>query len=118
MNLEKIKEIRELCKNLDRNKIVDVYQNICNKNFIKLDQNIKNNDGDYIYITYDIDVNNEYNDLVHYLKSNQKQPDLYTFDEIIRTITNASVMYSHDDNYIDWLKEFIKSNIVPYKKKS
>ena len=72
----------------------------------------------FLFVTsvFNIDKDEQYSDLIDKLKKLQKEPELYTFDEIIRTIDNASIYYSHNDDYINWLKEFIKNNIDIYQK--
>ena len=110
MNLEeKRKEIRELCQNLDESKITNVYISCGKEDTVRIEMHS-------LFKVFFLYHEKDYDKLIELLKEGQKEPELYTFDEIIRTIDNASVMYSNNDNYIDWLKEFIKSNIVPYQK--
>ena len=108
--LEKRKNIEALCQNLDEKIFATIKQ--CfpdNENTVYLDAG-------HLHANYNIDEEEEYKDLIYFLKQHQKEPDLYTLEEIIRTIDNASVYYSHNDDYINWLKEFIKNNIDIYQK--
>ena len=76
---EKIKEIRELCHNLDEykitNKITIIYQDFSIKSHFMICINGQ-------FVDFDISLNKEYNELIAILKENQKQPELYTLDEI------------------------------------
>lgn len=105
---EKIKEIRDLSKKTIWE--LGIYNSLKENYIYKIKLTKVYNE-----TLFDISDDDEYNHLKEILQQNQKQPELYTLDEIIRIINNASVMYSHDDNYIIWLKE-LKRNIVTYKK--
>lgn len=107
---EKIKEIKELCLNLDESKFY-LSRSLTNKSIYFIGMHDLDD-----FSIFDINSDNCYNALIDTLKKHQKEPDLYTLDEIIRTIDNASLYYSHNDNYINWLKEFINNNIDTYQK--
>ncbi len=112
MNLEeKRKEIESLCQNLDES-------NFCFSKSMTKDS--------YYYIRYKeifeyFDINNEnhYSALIDYLKEHQKEPELYTLDEI----KNGIDKLANDPPYKDWIiinaeiiKESISKYMKPYKK--
>ena len=75
---EKIKEITELCHNLDEKIFATIKQRFPdNENIVCLDAG-------HLHATLDIDDEVEYNNLIDYLKQHQKQPELYTWHEIDR----------------------------------
>lgn len=111
MNLEeKIKEIRDLCQNLDESKITSVYYDFVSQSIIK----IHFKDG---YKTFNLNDKNHYKHLIKHLEENQKEPELYTLEEIIsikEKWSEEDVEYLQGYNFIEYFKEHAK----PYKKQS
>ena len=74
MNLEeKKKEIEGLWQNLDPD--ITVYKSFTDKSDIVIQWELN-------YSQYPIKFDNHYNSLVEILKENQKEPEIYTIDEI------------------------------------
>ncbi len=111
MNLEeKRKKITELCQNLDNKIFATIKQRFPdNENTVCLDAHpVREN--------YNIDDEEEYNNLIDFLKQHQKELELYTLEDILKTVIDACNDFGHNNNYKNWLKDFIEVNIKPYKK--
>ena len=107
---EKIKEIEELCQNLDESKIEHVYLDLKDKSIIKLH-----------WVSgvelFELTYYNDYNNLIRYLKANQKEPKLYTMNDIFNSMNE----YFKDMGGLMRLKnakDYIKNHAKPYKKQS
>lgn len=107
---EKKEEIKNLCQNLDQSKIVSVYFDFVSQSIIK----IHFKDG---YKTFNLNDKNHYKHLIKHLEENQKQPELYTWQEIDRVgkkwIEERHTIKEHTSVF-----DFLKNNIKPYKKQS
>ncbi len=113
MNLEeKIKEIENLSENLDEKYTVTITQKVTIKNSIAEYKNIVRVDADILYGVFNIDKDDQYNDLIDGLKKHQKQPELYTLDEIERCIG----IWVESDAAEIVCKDYIKKHAKPYKK--
>ena len=112
MNLEeKIKEIEKLSCTLDEKFIVIITQQLRIENNIFEYKNIVRCD----FGEFDIDDEKEYNDLIYKLKKHQKEPDVYTLDEIFEIEHKWYVNYNDSKNNLDRV-EYIKKHAKPYKK--
>ncbi len=110
MNLEeKIKEIEYLCQNLDESNFY-LSRSLTNKSIYFIGMHDLDD-----FSIFDINCDNSYNALINNLKKNQKQPDLYTLDEIFKIEHKWYVNYNDSKNNLDRV-EYIKKHAKPYKK--
>ena len=109
---EKIKEIKDLCQNLNKKVRVTIKQSFPdNENIVLLNVG-------HIHSIFEIDDEEEYNKLIERLKENQKEPELYTLDEIKNGIEELFKQWftyipPHD---VQSIKISISDYIKPYKK--
>ena len=114
MNLEeKIKEVRKLSENL--------WQSLGKSIYVKIVQKFPENEN-YVCIdahpmreNFNIDDKEEYNDLINFLNQHQKQPELYTLDEIERLDLAG---YFKNSQSKKAFFDLIKNHAKPYKKQS
>ena len=108
MNLEeKIKEIEALCENLHES---DFYlsKSMTNKSLYFIGMHDLDD-----FSIFDINSDNCYNTLIYNLKKNQKQPELYTLDEIERLdLAGYFKNFASKKAFFD----LIKNHAKPYKK--
>lgn len=116
MNLEeKRKEIERLCNNLDEKFRVNITQKVTIKNSIAEYKNTVRVDTDVLYGVFNIDKDEQYNDLIDMLKKNQKQPELYTLEEI-KSFANVGYFKTIQSHKL--FLDLIKKHAKPYKKQS
>lgn len=112
---EKIKEIESF--DLYKEIVVIITQKLTIKNSIFTYKNtVRVDNDDSIIGVFNIDDEKQYNNLIELLKKNQKKPELYTLDEIFKTIIDACLDFGHNDNYTNWLNQYIKDHAKPYQK--
>ena len=107
---EKRKKIETLCQNLEENKIEQVYLDLKDNSIIRLHWV---GGVELFELTYAPD----YDKLIRYLKATQKEPELYTMNDIF----NSMDEYFKDMGGLMRLKnakDYIKKYAKPYKKQS
>ena len=107
MNLEeKRKEIESLSKNLDESNFY-LSRSLTNKSIYFIGMHDLDD-----FSIFDINGYNCYNALIDNLKKHQKEPELYTLDEIQRCID----IWVESDAAEIVCKDYIKKHAKPYKK--
>ena len=105
---EKRIQIKKLSENL-KDGIFDFYKSMTSNT----DYYIKDKES---FEHFDITNEAHYSVLIDYLKNYQKEPDVYTFDEILSNL--ESFGYGIEKTDIPDLKAYIKQYDKPYKKES
>ncbi len=110
---EKRKKIEALCQNINNNEIkVALTINLfTNEHFIT----VHSADSGLVPYNFHINDNYEYNNLIKYLKKNQKQPELYTWQEIDR-VGKKWIEERHSIKEHTSVFDFLKLHMKPYKK--